>query len=125
MMIHQITNNSKFAEKIGLSRQTFHAWLYKEMKAENVGALPILKCAAELGTNPAFLLGETDDARVLMALDYRQAQLVQAYEDMDETDRDKLLKIATDWVGQSKRPRSKSSPFRVPHPTTPLMEPEK
>lgn len=113
MRAHAIRNNAKFADRIGLSRQTFHAWLYKEMKAENVAALPLLKCAAELGTNALYLLGETDDLRVAHALDYSEAQLVQAYRDMDERDREKMLKNAADWVAQSKRAPSRSAPFRI------------
>jgi hypothetical protein len=50
MGAYRITNHADFAENVlGISRQRFHAWLYKKIDPENIAAQPILKCAEALG----------------------------------------------------------------------------
>lgn len=118
MGAYQITNHADFAENVlGISRQRFHAWLYKPISPENVAAQPILKCAEALGTNAEYLLCITDDPRAETSLTYMESQLVQAFRDLaDDTDRERLLAIAADWVARASSPPSSSAPFRVPLP---------
>lgn len=106
-------NYSQFAEGVlGISRQRFHAWLYKELK--DVEAKPLQKCVEALNTNANYLLGLTDDPRPEFALQYREAQLVEAFRVLSATDQEKLLKNANDWVAMSDSARSVSAPYPFP-----------
>jgi hypothetical protein len=118
MTANNVTNQAQFAEGLlGISRQRFQNWLYVDMR--DVEATPLLRCADALGTNPEYLLGITDDPRVTAALDYREAQLVDAYRELSATDQDRLLKLAADWVGEAASAPSAAAPFRR---LTPLPE---
>jgi hypothetical protein len=113
MKVNGIRNRAQFAEGVlGISRQRFHGWLYNEMDPALLPAKPILLCAEALTTNAEYLLGISDDPRVETPLTYPEAQLVQAFRDLSETDRERLLSIAADWVGQSKDKATASAPFR-------------
>jgi transcriptional regulator with XRE-family HTH domain len=114
MQANYITGKAELARRIGVSRQTFQAWLYNPINAENVAALPLLKCADVLNSDPRFILGESDDPRPRMALSYQEMTLVQAYRDLSEKDQERLLKNAADWQSESQRAPSQASPFRVP-----------
>lgn len=125
MGMFQIKNRAEFAEQvIGISRQRFQNWLYVEMR--DVEAKPLLLLAEVLGTNPEYILGVSDDPRVQAALTWEEARLVEAFRDMNDTDKDRILKQAADWVGQSSKPPSNSAPFRhapieriIRHPAAP------
>lgn len=118
MAANHITNKAQFAEGVlGISRQTFQAWLYKEINPEKVSAKPLLLCAEALGTNAEYLLGVTDDPRVEHSLSYREAQLVEAFRVLSDKDRDRLLRMATEWVGESVQQASTAAPFRALLPT--------
>lgn len=116
MKANGISSWAPFAEQVlGISRQRFYSWIYKEMDPANVAAQPILRCAEMLGTNAEYLLGMSDDPRPESALTYEEAQLVQAFRDFShEGDRERLLSIAADWVAKSGRAPSASAPFRHP-----------
>jgi hypothetical protein len=113
MGAYRITNHADFAENVlGISRQRFHAWLYKKIDPENIAAQPILKCAEALGTNAEFLLCITDDPRAETSLTYQEHVLVQAFRDLsNDNDRERLLSIAAGWVAQATTTPSTSAPF--------------
>lgn len=95
----RLTNHSQFSENVlGISRQRFHAWLYKPLR--DVEARPLLRCAEVLGTNPDYLLGDSDDRRPAKALDLREHKLVEAYRVLSETDQQRLLQTAAAWIGE-------------------------
>ena len=71
-----------------------------------------------MGTSPEFLLGITDDPRPEYALEYPEAQLVDAYRVLTPADQERLLTIAADWVSQAGQNRSTAAPFRAPKPIT-------
>lgn len=111
MTANNITNQAQFAEGVlGISRQRFHAWLHKELR--DVEAKPILRCAEALSTNAEYLLCISDDPRPTHAVSYREAQLIEAFRVLSETDQDRLLKNATDWIGQTESARTSAAPFR-------------
>lgn len=118
MTANQLENKAHFAEKVlGISRQTFHAWLYREMDAGKIAARPILQCADALSTNPEYLLCITNDPRPAAALAVDEDRLLDAFRTMDDSDRDKLLSIAADWSARSANGgKSAAAPFRVPSP---------
>jgi hypothetical protein len=117
MHANGIDNRAQFAEGVlGVSRQRFHGWLYNKIDPALIPAKPLLLCAEALGTNAEYLLGLTDDPRVETSLDHLEAQLIQAFRDMPEPDRDRLLSIAASWVNQSPTPATASAPFRSPLP---------
>lgn len=108
-----ITNKAHFAENVlGISRQLFHAWLYKPLA--DVSAKPLLRCADVLHTNADYLIGESDDPRPALALEYREFQLVEAYRVLKEADQDRLLATAAAWVTDAESAPSTSAPFRIP-----------
>lgn len=111
MVANNVTNRAQFAEGVlGISKQRFQNWLYVEMR--DVEAKPILKCAEVLGTNPEYLLGLTDDPRPLRYLEDGEAELLMAYRSMSDQDRDRLRKVAADWVHETATPASTAAPFR-------------
>lgn len=113
MQANGIENRAQFAEGVlGISRQRFHGWLYNKIDPALIPAKPLLLCAEALGTNAEYLLGLTDDPRVETSLDHLEAQLVQAFRDMPEPDRDRLLSIAASWVGASGAKATTAAPFR-------------
>lgn len=113
MAANSITNRAQFAEGVlGISKQRFHKWLYRQHG--DVEARPLLRCAEALGTNPDYLLGDSDDPRPSMALELREAQLVEAFRVMKESDRDRLLQTAAAWVSEAPSAPSTSAPFRIP-----------
>lgn len=113
MTANNVSNRAQFAEGVlGISRQRFHAWLFRPIEA--VEAKPLLVCAEALGTNAEYLLGVSDDPRPEYALDYREAQLVDAYRVLSDKDKERLLKNAADWVGETEGPRSVGAPFNRP-----------
>lgn len=119
MKANNITNNAQFAEGVlGISRQTFHAWLYKEMNPDKISAKPLLLCAEALSTNAEYLLGISDDPRSEHHLSYREAQLVDAFRVLSEKDQDRLLRTAADWVGDAAQVPSTAAPFRILLPNT-------
>lgn len=111
MTANNVSNRASFAEGVlGISRQRFHKWLYTTMR--DVEAQPILRCADALSTNAEYLLGISDDPRPAFALEYREAQLLQAFRTMSETDQDRILQTASAWVGATITPATASAPFR-------------
>lgn len=117
MTANNVTNHADFAERtLGISRQTFHAWLFKPINPKNVGAVPILRCAELLGTNAEYLLCVHDDPRPEMALEMREFELLQSFRVLGETDQDALLKTIAAWVGRAEAAPSVAAPFRAKHP---------
>lgn len=107
-------NHAHFAEQmVGVSRQTFHAWLYKDIDPEKVAAAPILRCAELLSTNAEYLLCVIDDFRPETALTIDEAHLIQAYRSLTEQDRARLMKNAADWLAESSTAPSAAAPFRI------------
>lgn len=125
MRANGITNRASFAENVlGISRQSFHAWLYTPINPEKVAARPLLMCAEALSTNPEYLLCISDDPTTRLALTLEEAHLVQAYRSLSPTDRLRLMKNAADWIAESPMMPSTAAPFRAPLPGRKL-EPER
>lgn len=120
MRANGIENSAEFAEAtVKISKQTFHAWVYKSINPENIAAAPMIRCARALGTNPDYLMLLSDDPRPEYALSSRESQLVEAFRVLEEKDQDRLLRAAADWVNESPSPPSALAPFRAPMPQTP------
>lgn len=114
MKANGITNHASFAESVlGVSRQSFHSWIYKPINPEKVAARPLLMCADALNTNPEYLLCISDDPRPGMALTFEEANLVQAFRALSAVDRGRLLKNAADWLSESQAPATSAAPFRA------------
>lgn len=111
MKVNGLENFSQFAEQVlGISRQRFHAWLYKDLRG--VEAKPLVRCAEALHTSPNYLMGLTHDPAPETALEGRERELIEAFRSLLPADQAKLLKIANDWVETSPLPPSAAAPFR-------------
>jgi transcriptional regulator with XRE-family HTH domain len=102
----------ELAETLGMSVEHLETWIYYEV--ELVDARLLIRMAELLGTNPEYLLGDTDDARVQHFIDIREAQLLNAFRDLPETQRELLMKTVTAWHEQLETEPTTSSPFRFP-----------
>lgn len=114
MTANNLTDRDEFAHALGITRERFNAWLYRDIK--DVEVRPLLRCADALTTNAEYLIGDSDDPRPVAALDWREHQLLTTFRDLPKEKQDLLLQTASAWHVQGDATPTTNAPFRIAVP---------
>lgn len=93
-------SQSELARRIGVTQPT----IYRLVHGQAYGSTQLHKIARELGTTPAYLMGEVDDpeadAPPATDLTHEHRQLLDCYDHLDRADQSALLRIAHTMAGR-------------------------
>lgn len=110
---NNVLDRREFAEGVlGVTVDELNRWIYTPDAEPPLR--PLLRMADVLSTNAEYLLGESDDPRPGMVLDFREFQLVQAFRELSPAQQDLLLKTASAWHQETGG--TAAAPFRVTPP---------